>query len=133
MPQFTKNLQINTYGVQSPFVIATSKRNDPEEICKNRLGFYIVQQDLMCFFWGKTAVFNEVANGANFVVTIKRVIAALGNGKRHFLAREFHLQVVVFGFVTSATKTLEHVDNVAPMNVVRSWVREQLFQRLLSV
>ena len=87
----------------------------------------------MCFFRRKTAVFYEVANGANFVVTIKRVIAALRNGKRHFLAREFHLQVIVFGFVACATKTLEHVDNVAPMNVVGSWMREQLLERLLSV
>ena len=133
MPQFTKNLQISPYRVQSPFVMATTKRNDPDEMFKNRLGFYIVQEGLMCFFRGKTAVFYEVANGANFVVTIKRVIAALRNGKRHFLAREFHLQVIVFGFVACATKTLKHVDNVAPMNVVRSWVREQLFQSLMSV
>ena len=100
---------------------------------KKRVGFYIPQRELMCFFWGKTAVFYEVANGANFVVAVKRVIAALGNGKRHFLARKFHLQVVVLGFIACATKTLEHVDNVAPMNVVRSWVREQLFQCLMSV
>ena len=87
----------------------------------------------MCFFRRKTAVFYEVANGAYFVVAVERVIAALGNGKGHFLASKFHFQVVVLGFIACATKTLEHVDNVAPMNVVRSWMREQLFQRLLSV
>ena len=100
---------------------------------KKRGGFCILQRELMSFFWGETAVFYEVANGANFVVAVERVIAALGNGKRHFLAREFHLQVIVLGFIACATKTLEHVDNVAPMNVVRSWVREQLFQSLMSV
>ena len=32
MPQFTKNLQISPYGVQSPFVMATTKGNDPDEM-----------------------------------------------------------------------------------------------------
>ena len=74
-----------------------------------------------------------MADGANFMVAAQRVVAALGNGERHFLARKFHLQVIVLGFITCAAKTFEHVDYVTPMNVVRSWVREQLFQRLLSV
>ena len=87
----------------------------------------------MGFFRSQATVFHEMANSANFIIAIESVIAALGNGKRHFLARKFHLQVVVLGFIACATKTLEPVDNVAPMNVVRSWVREQLFQRLLSV
>lgn len=111
----------------------TSKNKGLGKRSKKRGGFNIPQRELMCFFWGEAAVFYEVANGANFVVAVERVIAALGNGKGHFLAREFHLQVIVFGFVACATKTLEHVDNVAPMNVVRSWVREQLFQSLMSV
>ena len=87
----------------------------------------------MCFFRSQAAVFEKMADGANFMVAAQRVVAALGNGKRHFLARKFHLQVIVLGFIACAAKTLKHVNNVAPMNVVRSWVREQLFQRLLSV
>ena len=67
------------------------------------------------------------------MVAAQRVVAAFGNGKRHFLARKFHLQVVVLGLIACAAKTLKPVNNVAPMNVVRSWMREQLFQRLLSV
>ena len=111
----------------------TSKNNGLGKRSKKRGVFNIPQRELMCFFWGETAVFYEVANGAYFVVAVERVIAALGNGKGHFLASKFHFQVVVLGFIACATKTLEHVDNVAPMNVVRSWVREQLFQCLMSV
>ena len=74
-----------------------------------------------------------MADGANFMVAAQRVVAALGNGERHFLARKFHLQVIVLGFIACGAKTLKHVNNVAPMNVVRSWVREQLFQCLMSV
>ena len=82
---------------------------------------------------GQTAIFHKMADGANFMVAAQRVVAALGNGERHFLARKFHLQVVVLGFIACAAKTFEHMDNIAPMNIVRSWMREQLFERLLSV
>jgi len=99
MPQFTKNLQISPYGYQSPFVIATSTNNGLGKRLKKPGGFYIPHRKLMRFFWGKTAVLYEMANGANLVVAVKRVIAALGNGKRHFLACKFHLQVVVLCFI----------------------------------
>lgn len=72
----------------------------------------------MGFFRGQAAVFYEMANRANFIITTKRVVAALGNGKRHFLASEFHLQMIMLGFIACSAKTLEHVDNVAPVDVV---------------
>ncbi len=72
----------------------------------------------MGFFRGQAAVFYEMANGANFIIAAERVVAALGNGKRHFLASELHLQMIMLGFIACAAKTLEQMDNVAPMNVV---------------
>ena len=72
----------------------------------------------MGFFWSQATVFHEMANGANFIIATKRVVATLGNGKRHFLASEFHLQMIMLSFIACAAKTLEHVDNVTPMDVV---------------
>lgn len=72
----------------------------------------------MCLFRSHAAVFEKMANGANFIITIESVVAAFGNGERHFLARKFHLQVVVFGFIACCAKTFEHLDNIAPVDVV---------------
>jgi len=56
----------------------------------------------MCFFRSQTAVFHEVAYGSNFMVAAQRVIAAVWNGERHFLASKLHLQVIVLGFIACA-------------------------------
>ena len=57
---------------------------------------------LMCFFRSQAAVFHEVAYGSNFMVAAQRVIAAVWNGERHFLASKLHLQVIVLGFIACA-------------------------------
>ena len=57
---------------------------------------------LMCFFRSQAAVFHEVAYSSNFMVAAQRVIAAVWNGERHFLASKLHLQVIVLGFIACA-------------------------------
>ena len=80
-----------------------------------------------------TALPQESAHLPNLVIAFQRVMSVTGNHEGHFFPVQFHLEMILLGLLGCRTKPLEHLHHIAPVNVVRRWMREELFERELGV
>ena len=69
----------------------------------------------------------------NLVVIVERVMPVPRDSKGHFFSVEFHLEMFFLSLFRNSPETLEHMNNISPVNIVRCWVRENLLESQLSV
>ena len=82
---------------------------------------------------GDAAQLEESTDLGDLMIIFECVTAVLWNREGHFVAVQDHLQVFLLRFIASAPELLKHMNDVAPMDVVRCWVREDLTDGLFSV
>jgi hypothetical protein len=60
-------------------------------------------------------------------------MALLRNWEGHLMSVQDYLEVILLGLIAGAAELLKHVHDVAPMDVVRRGMREDLTDGLFSV
>lgn len=70
---------------------------------------------------------------SDFLVVVECVVPMMWRAKGHFLAIEFHLEMFLLGLFGGTAESLEHLHNVAPVNVVSGRMCEELLEGVLSV
>ena len=69
----------------------------------------------------------------DFLVVIERVVPMVRGVEGHFLAAQLDLQVFLLGLFRRAPESLKHVHDIAPVDVVRGQVRENLPKGVLCL
>ena len=82
---------------------------------------------------GDAAQLQEATDLRDLVIVFEGVAALLRNWEGHLMSVQDHLEVFLLGLIAGATELLKHVHDVAPMNVVRCGMREDLADGLFSV
>lgn len=75
----------------------------------------------------------KAANVADFIVVVECVVPVPRNQKCHLFAVEFDLEMFLLGLFSDSAEPFEHLDDVSPCDVVRSWMSEELLQRFLRM
>ena len=63
------------------------------------------------------------------MVTLQCASAAARDGKRHLAIGELHLEVIVLRLFSRSTKRVEEMDDISPVDVVRSRMGKELRER----
>ena len=79
-----------------------------------------------------TAQLQKATQIRDLVIASKCVATLLWNREGHLVAIQDHLQVILLGFFAQGAKSLEHVHDLTPVNVVRGGMGEKLLQCFLG-
>ena len=75
-------------------------------------------------------VLQEAADCGNLVITLERVSATMWNVEGHLATRQLDLEVVVLGLFGGSAERFKQLDNIAPVDVVRGGMGEELLERV---
>ena len=62
------------------------------------------------------------------MITLERVSATMWNVEGHLATRQLDLEVVVLGLFGGSAERFKQLDNIAPVDVVRGRMGEQLLE-----
>jgi len=80
-----------------------------------------------------STITKEPANVTNLVVIFERVMTVSGDTKCHFFSVEFDLEMFFLRLFRCSPETLEHMNDIPPVNIMRCWVRKNLLESDLCV
>lgn len=86
------------------------------------------------FLYGLESALSEKASDvSDLFVVIERVVPMVRRSESHLLAAQLHLEVFLLGLLGRAAESLKHVDDIAPMNIVRRRMRKDLPEGVLCL